>query len=77
MVPLWVLSIIQHLVFRGPKRDPNFDNHPCIVRVQVLFFAGGNRSAGAGGGVLTGVSQQSKVLQGSQYSLVPYIHNRR
>ena len=26
--PFWVLSIIRHLVFRGPKRDHNFDNHP-------------------------------------------------
>ena len=29
MVPFWVLSIVRHLVFRGPKRDRNFDNHPC------------------------------------------------
>ena len=28
MVPCWVLSILQHLVFRGPKRGHNFDNHP-------------------------------------------------
>ena len=26
--PFWVLSIIRHLVFRGPKRGPRFDNHP-------------------------------------------------
>ena len=28
MVPFWVPSIIRHLLFRVPKRDPNFDNHP-------------------------------------------------
>ena len=28
MVPFWVLAIIRHLVFRGPKRDHDFDNHP-------------------------------------------------
>ena len=27
--PLGVLSIIRHLVFRGPKGDHDFDNHPC------------------------------------------------
>ena len=26
--PFWVLSIVRHLVFRGPKRDHNFGNHP-------------------------------------------------
>ena len=36
-VPFWVPIIIRHLVFRVPKRDPNFDSHsyrahtPCIV----------------------------------------------
>ena len=30
MVPFWVLSIIRHLLFRGPKRDHNLDNHPCV-----------------------------------------------
>ena len=30
MVPFWVLHIIRHLLFRVPKRDPNFDNHPCV-----------------------------------------------
>ena len=28
MVPFRILSIIRHLVFRGPKGDQNFDNHP-------------------------------------------------
>ena len=28
MVRFWVLSLVQHLVFRRPKRDHNFDNHP-------------------------------------------------
>ena len=27
-VPFWVLIIIRHLIFRVPKRDHNFDNHP-------------------------------------------------
>ena len=30
MVPFWVLNIIRHLIFKVPKRDPNFDNHPYI-----------------------------------------------
>ena len=30
MVPFGVLSIIRHLVFRGPSRD-NFDKHPCSM----------------------------------------------
>ena len=28
VVPFWVLKILRHLVFRGPKRGPYFDNHP-------------------------------------------------
>ena len=32
MVPLLVLSIIQHLVFRGPLLDHNFHNHPHTSR---------------------------------------------
>ena len=28
MVPVWVPIIIWHLLFRVPKRDLNFDNHP-------------------------------------------------
>ena len=31
MVPFWVLSIIRHLVFRIPKREHNFENHPYRV----------------------------------------------
>ena len=27
-VPFWVPNIVRHLLFRVPKRDPNFDNHP-------------------------------------------------
>ena len=27
-VPFWVLNLIRHLIFRVPKRDPNFDNYP-------------------------------------------------
>ena len=27
MVPFWVLNIMRHLVFRGLKKDHNFDNH--------------------------------------------------
>ena len=30
MVPFWVLKTIRHLVFRGPKRDHHFDNHPYV-----------------------------------------------
>ena len=28
MGPFWIPIIIRHLVFRVPKRDHNFDNHP-------------------------------------------------
>ena len=28
MVPFWVLVIIRHLLFRVPKSELNFDNHP-------------------------------------------------
>ena len=28
MVPFWVPIIVRHLIFRVPKRDHNFDNHP-------------------------------------------------
>ena len=28
MVPFWIPIIIRHLIFRDPKRDHNFDNHP-------------------------------------------------
>ena len=28
MVPFWVPTIIRHPLFRVPKRDLNFDNHP-------------------------------------------------
>ena len=27
-VPFWFPVIIRHLIFRAPKRDHNFDNHP-------------------------------------------------
>ena len=30
-VPFWVPIIIRHLLFRVPKKDPNFDNHPYVV----------------------------------------------
>ena len=36
MVPFWVLNIIRHLVFRGPKRDHNFDNRPHDWRLMEL-----------------------------------------
>ena len=29
MVPFWVPNVVRHLLFRVPKRDPNFDNYPC------------------------------------------------
>ena len=32
MVPFWVLGVIPHLVFGGPTRDHNFDNHPHVIR---------------------------------------------
>ena len=28
MVPFWIPIIIRHLIFRGPKKGPYFDNHP-------------------------------------------------
>ena len=28
MVPFWSPIIIRHLIFRGPKKGPYFDNHP-------------------------------------------------
>ena len=36
MVPCWVLSIIQHQVFRGPKGDHNLDNHPHVTNHKTL-----------------------------------------
>ena len=36
MVPFWFLSIIWHLVFRVPKGDHNFDNHPYSSIVIIL-----------------------------------------
>ena len=38
MVPFWALSIIRHLVFRDPKEDHSFDNHPLISLKRVLGF---------------------------------------
>ena len=38
MVPFWVLRIIRHLVFRGPKRDHNLDNHPGLCHCVNLLF---------------------------------------
>ena len=31
VVPLWVISMIRHLVFRGSKREHSFDNYPDAV----------------------------------------------
>ena len=28
MVPFWIPMIIRHLIFKYPKKDHNFDNHP-------------------------------------------------
>ena len=30
MVRFWIPNIIRHLIFRVPKRDHNFDNHPYV-----------------------------------------------
>ena len=30
MVPFWIPTTIRHLIFRVPKRDRNFDNHPNV-----------------------------------------------
>ena len=30
MVPFWIPIILRHLVFRYPKRNHNFDNHPYV-----------------------------------------------
>ena len=37
MVPFWVPNIVRHLIFRVPKRDHNFDNHPCSDDVEGSF----------------------------------------
>ena len=37
MVPFWVPSIIRHLLFRVPKRDLNFDNHPHVETARARF----------------------------------------
>ena len=29
MVPFWLPIIVPHLIFRVPKTDHKFDNHPC------------------------------------------------
>ena len=34
--PFLVPGIIRHLVFRGPKRDHNFDNHPYMGTYYVV-----------------------------------------
>ena len=53
MVPFWVPIIVRHLIFRVPKKDHNFDNHPYIggyfwimekkmeTTILVLGFSGG------------------------------------
>ena len=35
LVLFWIPIIIRHLIFRVPKRDHNFDNHPFVI-VAVL-----------------------------------------
>ena len=36
MVPFWLLLVIRHLVFRGPKKgDRSFDNHPYLYRSKI------------------------------------------
>ena len=45
-VPFRVLTIIRHLIFRVPKRDPNFDNYPCVPRRTAHFGPGFLRPTG-------------------------------
>ena len=37
MVPFWVPNIVRHLIFRVPKWDHNFDNHPFASGSGVLW----------------------------------------
>ena len=44
MVPFWVPSIVRPQIFRVPKRDHNFDNHPYVIKtfiVLIHFLLGG------------------------------------
>ena len=36
VVPFWVPNILG-LVFRVPKKDHNFDNHPCVWGLGLGF----------------------------------------
>ena len=51
MVPFWVPNIVRHLLFRVPKRDPSFENHPynyiCIA--TGLRMSGKAESSRVGG----------------------------
>ena len=40
MVSFWVPNMVRHLIFRVPKRDQNFDNHPCkqTLKLQPGFL---------------------------------------
>ena len=31
MVPVWIPIIIRHLIFRVPKKDQTFGDHPYVV----------------------------------------------
>ena len=65
MVPFWVLDIIRHLVFRGPKGDHNFENHPYTTNDQ------GHLQVAIGGLLLllsTSELDPSKTDRGSQLS---------
>ena len=47
MVPFWVPNIVRHLIFRVPKRDHNFDNHPISLGfVGFRVFSFGVRALG-------------------------------
>ena len=42
MLPFWIHTVIRHLNFSVPKRDYNFDNHPCGMYVFVFLVSVGS-----------------------------------
>ena len=53
MVPFWIPTIIPHRIFRVPKKDHNFDNHPYVpINLETVNPVLASRAA-----LLEGVSQ--------------------
>ena len=68
LVPFWIPIIIRHLIFRVPKRDHNFDNHPQIFSIweqtQLLLAISCRINAtGTSGASHEAVSQQLLLVE--------------